>query len=316
MDFSRHLALRQAKPSMAHRPKAAVLMLLLAACLWGSGNVANKTVLNDLDPFAVAIARNSVAFLVLLPFMFRDLATVSNLAVWFKSATPPSVLFAIAIIVQQWGYQSASVTNASFLVNTASVLTPLIAFVWLRERLHPCIGAAAALTAVGAFLMSGAGKSLGAMNVGDIACLVSALFYAAWTVALTQHSRKHGKPFATTCLHCAVAVVFSAAIWVPFAPEQPGTFQGALPEVLYLGLFSTAIAFALTAAAQAHMSASGCAVLLAAESLFGAAGAMLLLGERPGQLPLLGAALMLIAILIVARSQTGPALNPTRFAAP
>ena len=86
-----------------------------------------------------------------------------------------------------------------------------------------------------------------------------------------------------------------------FTPHQPGSFEGAVPEILYLGVFSSAVAFGLTAAAQAHVSASATAVLVSAESLFGAAGAIVVLGERPGTIVFFGAGLMLIAIVIVAR---------------
>jgi drug/metabolite transporter (DMT)-like permease len=286
--------------------KVAVLMLLAAAFFWGSGNVANKTVLQDLDPTATVAARNLVACVALLPFALRDLFEVPSLTAWTKSAFLPSALFAGAVMMQQWGYQSATVTNASFLVNVACVLTPLIAFALLGERLGSNIAIAAILTVIGTFLISGAGRTLATLNVGDMACLVSAVFYAGWMVALSRHAIAHGKPLATTFLHSLLTLVFAGVLLLFLAPAQPGTLVGGLPEVLYLGLFSTAIAFGLTAAAQARVSSSTAAVLVAAESLFGAVGAVLILGERPESLPILGCTLMLLAIFIVARAPARP----------
>ena len=287
--------------------KLAVLMLLLAAFFWGSGNVANKTVLQDLDPIAAVALRSVIAFVVLLPFAFRELLGVLCLEAWTKAAVLPSVLFATAIVVQQWGYQHASVTNASFLVNTGSCLTPFIAFVVLRERMPRCISAAVALTLLGAFLMSGAGRSLGSMNLGDVACLVSAVFYAGWIVALSRHALKHGCPLALTCMQCGLTFVLATLLLMLLDPRQPGSVTSALPKVIYLGIFSTAIAFGLAAAAQKKVSASTAGVLMAAESLFGAAGGIWLLGERPGLLAILGACAMLFAIYIVARDPALPA---------
>jgi drug/metabolite transporter (DMT)-like permease len=170
----------------------------------------------------------------------------------------------------------------------------------MRERLKPIVGIAAALTLFGAFLMSGAGRSLAALNIGDLACLVSALFYAGWMVALSRHAVAMGCAIATTFLHALLSAVCGAVLLVVMQPDQPGTLAGALPEILYLGVFSTAIAFGLTAAAQAHVSASTAAILVAAESIFGAAGAVLILGERPGHFAIIGAALILIAITMAA----------------
>jgi drug/metabolite transporter (DMT)-like permease len=294
----------------AQSQKVAVFMLLAAAFFWGSGNVANKTVLQDLDPIATVAGRNLVAVLALLPFTLRDIFKVPSLAAWVKSAFLPSALFAGAVMMQQWGYQSTTVSNASFLVNVACVLTPLIAFVLLGESMGVNIAIAALLTLVGAFLISGVGRSIATLNLGDVACLVSAAFYAGWMIALSRHAIVHGRPLATTFLHCLLTLVFAAILLLSFTPTQPGTFGGALPEVLYLGLFSTAIAFGLTAAAQARVSASAGAVLVAAESLFGAAGAILVLGERPSYLPILGFALMLLAIIIVARAPSLPSNKP------
>ena len=288
--------------SLTRQQRRAVLMLLLAAFCWGSGNVANKTVLQDLDPFAAVLARSLVAMVVLFPFAIKEIRGIGALSEWLRSALLPSALFAVAVTLQQWAYQSATVTNASFLVNTAGVMTPIVAFVVLRERLRPGIGIAAILTLIGAFLMSGAGQSLSRMNVGDVACLFSALFYAGWMVTLSRHAVSQGRAIATTLCHCAMTVIFAVAVLAVMRPDQPGSWTGAMPEILFLGLFSTAIAFGLTAAAQAHLSASTAAILVAAESLFGAIGGIVVLGERPGLIPVLGAAIMLSAIVLVARA--------------
>lgn len=293
--------------------RAAILMLMAAAFLWGTGNVANKTVLQDLDPIAAVTARNVVAVIALLPFAIRDLIVVPSLAQWVKSAAVPSVFFAIAVMLQQWGYQQASVTNASFLVNADCIFTPVIALVVLREPLQICVAIAAILTVVGAFLMTGTGPDFSNANMGDLACLLSAVFYAGWLVALSRHATSHGHPLATICLHCASTLVVATTLLLFFTPDQPGTLEGAMPEILYLGLFSTALAFGLTAAAQARVSASTVAVILAAESLFGTAGGMVMLGERPSALSMLGAALILVGIFIVARA---PALPVVRQNAP
>jgi drug/metabolite transporter (DMT)-like permease len=307
------IAVSSTASTAAAKRRGAVLMLLAAAFFWGSGNIANKSVLHDLDPFAAAALRNLIAALVLAPFAFREHRRIRVGAGWLQSALPPSMLFAVAIILQQWGYQSATVTNASFLVNVATVVTPILAFFVLKDQLQPCIVVAAGLTLFGAFLMSGANQSLREMNKGDLACLGSALFYGAWMVALSQHAARFNSPATTTCLHCLIAVVFAGLIVASFAPRQPGSIAGAMAELVYLGVFSSALAFGLTAAAQAHLSASTAAVLVAAESLFGTAGAVAFLGERPGITVCLGATLIGVSILIVARSPGRSGGKPPEF---
>ncbi|MGL4236700.1 DMT family transporter [Tabrizicola sp.] len=282
-----------------------VLMLLLAAFFWGSGNVANKTVLQEIDPWAAVALRCLVAALFLLPFALRE-ARRPKAAYWLPSSLIPSGFFALGLALQQFGYQTATVTNASFLVNAACVLTPVLAFVLFREPPGRAIALAAGLMFAGALVMSGATSSLARVNPGDLLCLLSALAYACWAVTLERHAKRHGRPVATTLVHCMLTMALALPLAVSAWPEGTPLPYGALPEVLYLGVFSTALAFLLTVAAQARVSASVASVLVAAESLFGAAGGILFLGERPGQAVLLGAALMLLAILTVAAATTGP----------
>jgi drug/metabolite transporter (DMT)-like permease len=78
------------------------------------------------------------------------------------------------------------------------------------------------------------------------------------------------------------------------------------PELVVLGVFSTAIAFGIQIAALRFTSASHAAVIVSAESVFGAIGAAIFLGERNSPAGALGAAIILGAILSVAMSNRTP----------
>ena len=290
-----------ARAFQIHTAGRASALLLLAAFFWGSGNLANKTVLQDLDPFTVVLLRNLVAALAIAPMLLPDLSRRMT-AVWFKSALPVGACFGMALICQQWGYQTATVTNASFLVNATCVLTPCLAWLLFGERPGPSTALAAAAMLLGALCMSGVLLKWQPINAGDAWCLVSALFYAIWMILLVGHVTRHGLPVLTTLVQCLCA----AAIALPFSlAAEPGfqrNFVGAVPELFYLGVFSTAVAFGLASVAQRHLSASVGAILMSAESLFGAAGGILVLGERPDLGVTLGAILMMAAILLACRS--------------
>ncbi len=112
---------------------SAIAMLLVAAFFWGAGNVANKTVLAHIDAFTAVTLRCGLAALVILPFA-RAETNAPRLPGWLGSAAAVALLFAASLILQQMAYQWTSVTNASFLVNTCTVLTPLLAWALLSER--------------------------------------------------------------------------------------------------------------------------------------------------------------------------------------
>ena len=273
----------------------ASLMLLCAAFFWGAGNVANKTVLKNLDPMTVVCLRTMIAALVMVPFALRERGGAPG---WWKGALFTGLLFTGAMVLQQMAYQDTTVTNASFLVNTASILTPLIGWLVLRHRPAPQVLVAAFVTLAGAFLMAGQ-VSLAHLNRGDIACLASAVFYAGWMVALSAHAARHHRPFGTCLVQFLVTAFVLSPVMLRMQPTL-GSVRAALPELLILGLFSTAAAFLLQTWGQRYVAAPVAAVLVSAESIFGAFAAWLLLNEQTPASGLTGAALILIAIAIAA----------------
>jgi drug/metabolite transporter (DMT)-like permease len=290
-------------------PAMAGALLLCAAFFWGAGNVANKTVLEHVGPLTAVCLRCLIAVLVILPLALRETRAHGGPGAdraWLPGAVTVSLFFAAALALQQIAYLTTTVTNASFLVNTAGILTPILAWTLFGDRPGLRIIIAAPLTLLGAFLMAGATFRLSALNPGDIACLGSALCYAAWMVALGRHAVAHGRPFATTVLQFSV----TGLVLLPLAAGMETTtlagVQAALPELLLLGVFSTAVAFAIQTYAQRFVSSSTAAILVSAESLFGAAGAVLLLGEVTPLTGLVGAALILGAIVLVALGTRGP----------
>jgi drug/metabolite transporter (DMT)-like permease len=88
------------------------------------------------------------------------------------------------------------------------------------------------------------------------------------------------------------------------------------PELAVLGVFSTAIAFGIQIAAQRFTPASHAAVIVSAESVFGALGAAIFLGERNSPAGALGAAIILGAILSVAMSNRAPRARAALLAGP
>ncbi|MFA1621345.1 DMT family transporter [Rhizobium mongolense] len=78
--------------------------------------------------------------------------------------------------------------------------------------------------------------------------------------------------------------------------------MAARPNLLVLGLFATAAGFGLQTYAQKYTTASKAAVIVSAESIFGAIGAFTALNERPPLFVMVGAAVIFSAIALVSLS--------------
>lgn len=272
------------------------LLLVAAAALWGFGNVAQKTVHEHLDPFSAVGLRCLIGGLLILPLLRLDRAAGHAPGYW-PSAARVATIFALTLIVQQAAYLSTTVTNASFLVNTATVITPILAWVVLHERVGLQVWGAAGLTMIGVFLLSGGTQSF---QQGDIVALISALLYAVWMIDLGRHMQTFGLPVRTASTQFLVTAAIALPIGAVWGSLSAGAALAAGPELLLLGVGSTALAFGFQTIAQRYTPATHAAVIVSAEGIFGALAASIFLGERISFLALLGAALMLAAIMHLA----------------
>jgi drug/metabolite transporter (DMT)-like permease len=89
-----------------------------------------------------------------------------------------------------------------------------------------------------------------------------------------------------------------SALWRLSTGEQAFSMPTSyLTDVVFLGVFSTFLAFLLQNTAQKHTSSTHAAVLLSLESFFGSVMAILLLGDAFSPKMILGCAIIFIAII-------------------
>ncbi|MEP7173209.1 MAG: DMT family transporter [Aestuariivirga sp.] len=273
-------------------------LLLIAAILWGAGNVAQQTILEHIGPFLAVGLRCAIACLVILPFAFAaNTMTRTREMTEDRSGILAILSFTIAITVQQIGFAYTTVTNAGFIVNTTAVATPLLAWVLLRRRPESKIWPAAALSFFGAALLSGG--SLGGINLGDVLCFISAIFFSLWMIYLGEFVTRNGNAVQLTLAQFSLAGFICISLSFLLETISFDSIEAALPELLTLGVFSTGVAFLLQSFAQKYTSAGEAAVITSGEAVFGAVGAAIYLGERLGVLAGAGAALVLVGVLIL-----------------
>lgn len=283
-------------------------LLLLAAALWGFGNVAQKTVLEHLDAFSAVGMRCLIGGILVMPLILAERRTQFGPGYW-ASISRVSILFSISLVLQQASYLGTSVTNASFLVNTCTVMTPLAAWLLLGERPTIVVAFAASVTLIGILLLSG-GLS-GGINSGDVAALLSATCYALWMVELGRHMQSHGGAVIAAIAQFLCAAMIALPLGALYGNLSATAIVAAGPELVILGVFSTAVAFGIQTIAQRFTPASHAAVIVSGESVFGATGAVLFLGETLSLAGAVGGVMVLAAIIYLALAgQPREAIDP------
>jgi drug/metabolite transporter (DMT)-like permease len=282
----------------------ASLMLLLAAFLWGAGNVAQKTVLLHIGPISAVGARCLLAALLVAPLvrLEKERFALPRRGDW-TLLLAIALSFALATSTYQAAYGYTSVMNSGFIVNLCCVATPLIAWIILRLR-PPVMAIPSILCAMlGVFLIGGG--TIEAFSRGDFLALLAAFFYAAWAVFLGIYLSRSSRPFFLMALKLAATGLMCLGGGVLIEAPHPGQFLAAWRELVFLGIFSTALAYSLQVFAQQYVSATIAMVFVSAEAVFGAVFAHIFLGEDLTLMACAGGLLVIVGIVLI--SIEGPA---------
>jgi drug/metabolite transporter (DMT)-like permease len=286
------------------------LLLLLAAAIWGLAFVFQKTAMAHLSECLFIAARGFVASLALAPLAWLEqrrrpangaMTTARDL---LPIGIAGGIAFFLGAIFQQIGLRTTTVANTGFLTGLYVVITPFLMWALTRRPPKTLVWLAVAVSFMGTWLLGGGTVSLsgGAFTVGDLLVAICAVFWAGHMVIVGRSSRLNS-PITFTAIQFAVVGTLglvAAAVSEPLtvAGVMAG-LRGAAGSIAYVGLLSSALTFTLLAVAMKHTPTAEAAVIVSLEAVFAALAGAVLLGERLSWIACAGAALILIATLIV-----------------
>ena len=282
------------------------LLLALAGLVWGFGFVAQKTAADaQLGPFTFVASRFLISALLVLPFVQRE----GGLPRFFKSLRK-SDRFRIlglclscsgAVIFQQCGLVSTTVTNAAFLTGIYIVLVPFAARLLYQQKLTAIAVLASLLSFAGVWLLSGgdALHPLPGLNGGDLLVLLCALCYAVQVPMLGHIVGGLKAPFTLSFLQFAVTGFVALVLAVFGEHPHVETIVASWQSILYAGIAAGGIAYTLQAVAQQHTPPADAAIIMSSESLFGAIGGAWLMHDRLTLSGYIGCAAILLAVVAV-----------------
>jgi drug/metabolite transporter (DMT)-like permease len=278
------------------------LMMLLTAIIWGFAFVAQKSSMEFMGPFTFNSARfvvgASCLFLLLPRVKYRHGAL--GKAGW-RSAAGMGVFLFLGSISQQIGLVSTTAGKAAFITGLYIVLVPLILSLF-GQILSRSIWLAVALGLSGLYLLSMQGATMIPVT-GDLWVLASALFFALHIVVIGRASLEHDalRLSIVQFYVCALLSLIGMLLWE--TPSLQAISDGGI-EILYAGVLSVGIAYTLQVFAQIRVPPHAAALVLSLETVFGAIGGVWLLGEEMTLRMLIGAGLMMAAI-VVAQIRSG-----------
>jgi drug/metabolite transporter (DMT)-like permease len=272
--------------------KIAPWALLAVSASWGMAFVVMKDAIERQSVNNFLFSRFLLAVLVMLALkpsvvkkFDRDLVITASSA---------GVFLGLGYIFQTLGLARTGAAITGFVTGLYVVITPLLAYFFLKEKLNKLIWGCIFLATIGLGLLSIRGFSVG---IGEMLVLASAFFFGAHIIALGKWSSGRDV-YAMTVVQLAMCALLSGIASIPEGYSAPPD-SGVWAVVIFTAVVCTAVAFVVQTWSQAHMTTTKVAVILTMEVVFAAVFAMIFGGERLTLQATIGGMLVLLSMFII-----------------
>lgn len=282
------------------------LFPVLAALIWGTAFVAQSVGADYVEPFTFNAARSFIAFLFLLGLCAvlnrrrkRDFSgqAVPKPHAWrdlILGGVCCGVALTAATNLQQMGLETTTSGKAGFITALYIVIVP-IAGIFLKKQAPKTIWISVALAVVGLYCLCI--QEDFAISTGDFYVLLCSFCFSAHILVIDHFTQKVDG-VALSCVQFLVASVLSGIAMV--ASESP-SLEGillCLGPILYVGIFSSGVAYTLQILAQKDSNPTVVSLLLSLEAVFATIAGALILGDRMTGKEYFGCVVMLAAVVL------------------
>lgn len=283
-------------PDPQPRVARPTLALVGVTAIWGSTFVVVQDAITKMPVTDFLTWRFALAALAMLLLRPRSVAALG------RSGRQAGLLLGLALgagyLLQTLGLQHTSAAVSGFITGMFVVLTPLGAAVLLRTPPGRAAWGAVALATVGLGLLSLHGLSVGP---GELLTLGCAAAFALHIVGLGQWAGSYDA-FGLAVVQLLTTAGLCAVVAVPGGLAVPPD-AGVWGALALTALAATALAFVVQTWAQAHLPPTRAAVVMTMEPVFAGIFAVAVNGDALGPKTLLGAALVLGAMVL---TEVGP----------
>lgn len=291
------------------KKRLAPLLLLTTAAIWGFAFSAQKNA--EIIPATTQCALRSLLasffLFAILPLydrllgngrrVFRKGTLIPDFTKteWIGGVACGTVL-AIATVTQQIGMESGTdAGKCAFISALYVVLVPLLGLPFGKKPPQRIL-LGAPVAVIGFYFLCV--SETFTLALSDLIVLLSALIYAGHILVIDRFS-PNSDGVRISCVQLMTATVLTGIGALIFdAPVPPDVLVDHIPDLLFLGIGSSGIAYTFQILGQKDSDPAVASVVLSMESVFGAIGAAVALGERMSARELIGAVTVFSAVLI------------------
>lgn len=281
------------------------LFPVLAALIWGTAFVAQSVASDYVSPLTFNTLRAAVAFVVLLVISAaaskreqggdrtrrekrggRCTLVLGGICCGF--------FLAVASNLQQLGLGETSPGKAGFITALYVVLVPVFG-IFLRKRASAQIWVSVAIAVAGLYLLCV--KEDFSIEPSDFYVLLCAVVFAFHILCIDYFVQKVDG-IRLSCVQFLVVTLLSGAGMLAFEQPEISGILACVPQLLYVGVFSSGVAYTLQILAQKDSDPTVVTILLSLESVFSVLAGAVILGDRLAAREYVGCVLMFAAVLL------------------
>jgi drug/metabolite transporter (DMT)-like permease len=282
--------------------------LLTATLIWGATFAIIKSALQDASPLVFISLRFTFAALLLLPFLFKALRTITTPVLF--GGTLLGIFYFLGFSTQTIGLNYTSATKSGFITGTIVIFTPLLQIILERKLPHKGSVLGIILVMSGLIFLSSSGDSLLSVfseigeefNLGDFFTFLCAFFFSFYVVYLDIVSKKFDyKPLVFLQISVTgILGILSAFVLSFWGLEVPHFKLSAnlLFAVGYTSILATIITTIIMTKFQKLILPARAGIIYSLEPIFSAIVAFFVLSEKISNFGIIGGALIFSGLLV------------------
>lgn len=275
----------------------------IASLFWGVGFIGSRYGLEEFGPLWVTSLRFIIASLAMAPVIYQSKARVKELFLDLKAPFICSFFLSGIICLQIAGLEFTTIAKSGFITILYAFFTPVICLFLYKKKIDSSYWVLLGIAFLGMLMLCD--FSLSSLNFGDFLTLLCALFSTLHILAISKYAKTQNALVFNfkQMVFVSLITLISALI---FEGSPTNLINGrvflntqAIGGLIFMGVFSTSIAFALQLKAQEKLSEHIASLIFLLESPLAAFLGFFVFAETMSFTAIAGCALVMISVAMI-----------------
>jgi drug/metabolite transporter (DMT)-like permease len=284
------------------------LAIIGAATIWGLSFIFTRWGLDDCSPALFLLTRFGLALAVSLALFGRRLKGLNRTTA--RRGAVLGLLMGGGYLLQNYSVNFTEVSRAAFIAALTLPAIPVMSFILFRERIKPNNLVGIILALLGLYFLLD--PKFSGLRAGDVIAFLSVPLWALYLIYINIFTEGNDEPHLTAKLLILqfigaiplvllFAVIFESGL---IAPLHPDLGKGLTPSghfwagLVYCAVLASICIVLIQTACQKYTSPVQAMLCFQFEPVTATAGAYLILAEPVGLKTVIGAAVIILGVLV------------------